>query len=137
MKKAVIPLFFLLMFYMGKAQVADLTGTWTMCEMTHNTPEGNQVMSEEEMKAGNYETDFYFMKDGLFKQTSNMSGSGTKETYDGTWKLVGDDLIITLKINEQMMDIIWDYEMKGDRMNLSRTSPDGAVTIINTFKKKA
>jgi hypothetical protein len=122
---------------MGKAQPPDITGTWTMCEMTHKTPEGNQVMSEEEIKAGNYETDFYFMNDGVFKQTSNMSGSGTKDTYEGTWKLVGDDLILNLYIKEQMMDVIWDFEMKDDRMNLSRTSPDGTQTIVNTFKKKA
>lgn len=137
MKRSVLLVFFLLMVYVGTAQDPKLTGVWTMCEMTHRTPEGNQVMSEDEMKAESYVTDYYFMDDGLFKQSSNMSGSGTMDTYEGTWELLENELLIRLKVNEQMMDIVWDVEMIDDRMNLSRTSPDGSFTVINTFRKKA
>ena len=76
------------------------------------------------------------MNDGKFKKTSNMSGSGTMETYEGTWKLSGDKLIITLQINGQSMDVDYTCELRNGLLILTRTSPNGKMSIINTFKKK-
>ena len=65
-----------------------------------------------------------------------MSGSGTLDTHEGTWKFAENKLTITLKINDNLVDIIWSAEFKDNAMILSRTSPDGSMTITNTFRKK-
>ncbi|MCX6255676.1 MAG: lipocalin family protein [Bacteroidia bacterium] len=136
MKTTVFLLLCFLSFSASRAQVIDLTGTWTMFEMTYVTDQGNQKMTEDQMKANGSVTDFFFMEEGKFKQTSNMSGSGTLDTYEGTWKLMENKLTLTLKIGEQLMDLVWNVEFKDNVLNLSRTSPDGSLTIINTFRRK-
>jgi hypothetical protein len=136
MKKTVFLFLCILTFTVSGAQVVDLTGTWTMFEMTYKSDQGIQKMSEEEMKANGSVTDFFFMPEGKFKQTSNMSGSGTMDTYEGTWKLDGKKLILNLQISGQLIEVIWDVEFKDAAMNLSRTAPDGSLTIINTFRRK-
>ena len=65
-----------------------------------------------------------------------MSGSGTMDTYEGTWKITANKLIITLLINGHQADIDYTCEQKGDVLILTRTSPDGSLRIVNTFKKK-
>lgn len=113
-----------------------IDGTWKIIDLTYKTPDGTQKVMEAEIKSGSAVTDFYFFTDGKFKQTSNMSGSGTPDTYEGTWKLTGDKLIITLKINGQSMDVDYACELKNGLLILTRTSPDGKLSIINTFTKK-
>ena len=107
-----------------------------MFEVTYKTGNGDNKMTEEQMKANGSVTDYFFMDDGKFKMTSNMAGSGTMDSYEGTWKLAENKLTLSLKIGENLMDIVWDFELKDNKMNLSRTSPDGSVSIINNFKKK-
>jgi hypothetical protein len=68
--------------------------------------------------------------------TSNMSGTGSLDTYEGTWKTSENNLIMTITVNNQPMEVTWKYEFKNDFLALSRTSPDGTMTIVNTFKKK-
>ncbi|MBE0654039.1 MAG: hypothetical protein IH594_09590 [Bacteroidales bacterium] len=136
MKTTIFLLLCFLSFAASRAQIPDLTGTWTMFEMTYKTSEGLEIMSEDEMKSNGSVTDFIFMEEGKFKQTSNMSGSGTMDTYEGNWKLMETELILSLNINERLMDIVWDVEFKDLTMNLSRTSPDGSLTIINSFRRK-
>jgi hypothetical protein len=114
----------------------NIEGTWEIIDLTYKTPDGTQKVMEEEIKNGTATTDFYFMKDGKFKQTSNMSGSGTLDTYEGTWKLTGEKLIITLRINGQSMDVDYACELKNELLVLTRTSPDGKMSIVNTFRKK-
>lgn len=114
----------------------NIEGTWGITDLTHKTPDGTQKVMEAEIKNGTAITDFYFMKDGKFKQTSNMSGSGILETYDGTWKLNGSKLIITLSLQGQLVDVDYTCELKNELLVLTRTSPDGKMSIINTFKKK-
>jgi hypothetical protein len=84
MKRTFLMLLGFLSFTASRAQVIDITGTWTMFEMTYVTANGNQKMTEEQMKANKSSTDYFFMEDSKFKMTSNMSGSGTMDTYDGT-----------------------------------------------------
>ncbi len=130
---------FLLIFLSGaalSAQDIDLTGTWTMFELTYSSNEGKNTMTEDKMKADGSVTDYFLMDEGKFKMVSNMSGTGTMDTYEGTWKLAEKKLTFSIKIGERLMDVVWDFEFKENIMNLSRTSPDGSLTIINSFKRK-
>lgn len=132
-------LFLLICFitaYTAKATVVDLTGTWTMVEMTINTDQGIEKMTEDQMKANGSMTELFFMEEGKFKQTSNMAGSGSLDTYEGTWKIDGNKLLLTLHLNGQNMVVDYTYEMKNDLLLLTRTSPDGKVKIICNYKKK-
>jgi hypothetical protein len=117
-------------------QNLTIEGTWGIIELTYKTSDGTQKVMETEISKGTAVTDFFFMSDGKFKQTSNMSGSGTLDTYEGTWKLTGDQLIITLQIEGQKVDVDYTYEFKNNLLVLTRTSPDGKMSIINTFRKK-
>jgi hypothetical protein len=119
-----------------KMQVPDLTGTWTMYEMSSNSDQGSQKMTEAQMKANGSLTDYFFLEEGKFRMNSNMTGSGNMETYDGTWKLDGNKLTITLTIGGRYVDVIWDFVYKDNIMNLARISPDGSIKIVNTFRKK-
>ena len=136
MRTIILLLICFLSFPALKSQIPDLTGTWTMFEMTYVSDQGTQKMTEEQMKAEGAVTEMFFMEAGKFRQTSNMSGSGTLDTYEGTWKLDGNQVVLTLKIGDRMMDVVWKAEFRDNALNLSRTSPDGSLTIINTFRKK-
>ena len=114
----------------------NIVGVWGISDLTYITPEGTQKVMEAEIRNGSAVTDFYFFTDGKYKQTSNMSGSGTLDTYEGTWKLNGDKLIISLLINGQLMDVDYTCELKNELLVLTRTSPDGKMSIVNTFQKK-
>lgn len=120
----------------GQSQQVNPEGNWSMVECKYVTPDGTQKIMEQEIKNGSALTDFYFMADGKFKQTSNMSGSGTLDTYEGTWKITGNKLIITLQINGQAMDVDYTGEQNSEFLILTRTSPDGKMSIVNTFKRK-
>ena len=117
-------------------EATNIGGTWGIIDLTYITPEGTQKVMEAEIKNGSAVTDIYFMSEGKFKQTSNMSGSGTLDTYEGTWKITGNKLIITLQFNGQPIDVDYTCEMKNELLILTRTSPDGKMSIVNTFRKK-
>jgi len=136
MKPVVLFLLFFLAVPVMVAQEVDLKGTWTMFEMVYVVGDNTQTMTEDMMKVNNAFTDFFFMDGQKFKQTSNMSGSGTTDTYEGTWKLDGNKLIITLLIGEQNMDVDYTWEIKTDNLVLTRTSPDGSMKIVSTYRKK-
>jgi len=136
MKTTVCFLLCFLAVSVSDAQDIKLTGTWTMFEMAYVSIEGIQKKSEDQMKADESVTDFFFMEDGKFKQTSNMSGTGTLDTYEGTYKVNGKELIITLQIGERTMDVDYTWEMKENALVLTRTSPDGKMKIIAAYRKK-
>jgi hypothetical protein len=117
-------------------EAINLAGTWGIIDLTYNTPDGTQKVMEAEIKNGSAITDFYFMSDYKFKQTSNMAGNGKLDTYEGTWKVTGNKLIITLNFEGRLIDVDYTCEMKNDLLILTRTSPDGKMSIINTFKRK-
>jgi hypothetical protein len=136
MKTTILVLSFFLAFSAIEAQETKLTGAWTMFEMAYVSDTGIRQKSEDQMKADESVTDFYFMEDGKFRQTSNMSGTGTLDTYEGTYKVNGKGLIITLQIGEKSMDVDYTWEMKENALVLTRTSPDGKMKIISVFRKK-
>ena len=120
-----------------KAQTAVLTGTWTMFEYSWTNEQGKQVTSEDQIKANGGITEYVFMDDGNFKITSNMAdeSSGTA-TYEGTWKFEENKLMLKMKMGEELIDLVWSAELKDNILNLSRSSPDGSTTIVNSFRKK-
>lgn len=120
----------------GQEQQINIKGSWGIVDLTYITPEGTQKVMEAEIKNGSAVTEFFFMNEGKFKQTSSMSGSGTLDTYEGTWKLTGNKLIITLQLNGQPIDVDYTCELKNELLVLTRTSPDGKMSIVNTFRKK-
>ncbi len=137
--KIKISLFVLFCLFTGKgllAQEIDITGTWTMFEMTWTNADEVNLTTEEQLKDEGMTSDYFLMPDGNFKLISNMTGSGKLETVEGTWKLEGDKLILSLRVDEKPMDIRWDFEFKDDFMHLTRTSPDGSSSVVNSFKRK-
>ena len=134
-----IKLLIMLCLFTGKvalAQEIDISGTWTMFEMIWSSGADNDKTTEDQMHDQGLMTDYYFIPDGNFKFVSNMTGSGNAETAEGTWKLDGDKLTISLKMGEDLRDIIWDFEFKDDVINLKRTSPDGSISVVNSFRRK-
>ena len=121
----------------SRAQTQDLTGTWTMFEYAWTNDQGTQRTTEDKIKADGGVTEYTFEEDGNFKLTSNMADeSSGMETYEGTWKLEGDQLMLTLNMGGQSVDLIWSAELQDNILNLSRKSPDGSVSVINSFKRK-
>ena len=118
------------------AQKIDITGEWTMYEMTWTTPDGVNTTTQDQMKEQGMMTDHYMMPDGSFKLVSNMTGSGQMETVEGTWKLEGDKLTYSLLIGERMMDMTWDFTYDDGVYHLKRSAPDGSATVVNSFKPK-
>jgi len=117
-------------------QTTDLEGTWGITALTYVLQSGTQNVYINEIKNGQAVNDFFFMKDGKFKQISDMSGSGTTETYEGTWKISGTKLTITLFINGMQTAVEYACEQKDDLLTLIRKSPDFSESIIITFRKK-
>ncbi len=137
MKTSLFLLLFLLPFTASRAQTVDLTGAWTMFEYSWTNDQGIQKTTEDQIKADGGVTEYIFTEDGNFKLTSNMADESTgTETYEGTWKLEDNKLMLKLKMGEELIDIVWNAEFKDNVLNLSRTSPDGSVKVINSFKKK-
>lgn len=127
---------FLLAGMASQAQVADISGTWTMYEMIWTSGEGVNATNEDQLKDQGMMSEYDFMPDGNLKLVSNMTGSGQMETMEGTWNLEGDKLTISFKMGENVADIVWDFELKDDHIHLKRSSPDGSTSVVNSFKRK-
>lgn len=136
MKTLSILLTLILYPFLLQAQDKSLVGTWNIVDVTYSGPDGTQNVMQEEIKSGDAITEYVMGKDGTFKLTTNMSGSGTMDSYEGTWKKSGDNLVINLTINDQSVDIEWASEFNDDILVLTRKSPDGSVTLTNSFRKE-
>ncbi len=119
-----------------QAQDIDITGTWTMYEMAWTSGQDVNRTTEDQIKEQEMITDYFFMPEGEFKLVSNMTGSGNMETAEGTWKLEGNLLTCSVKIGENLVDIVWDFELKDETIHLKRNSPDGSTSVVNSFKRK-
>jgi hypothetical protein len=136
MKKIVFLLLCLWFVSISNAQVSDLIGTWTVFEMTHVSGQESQKITEDQFKAEGAFQDYYFMEEGKFKQTGNLSGSGSVSTQEGTWKIMDSKVIMTLQLGEREMDVDYTYELKENILYLTRTSPDGNMKVIMGLRKK-
>lgn len=137
MKTVLLFLLCFLSFTVSKAQNAALIGIWTMFEYSWTNDQGKQTTTEDQIKADGGVTEYLFTDDGNFKLTSNMADESTgTATYEGTWKFEEGKLMLKMKMGEQLVDLVWNAEIKDNILNLSRTSPDGSVTVVNSFKWK-
>ncbi|MCK5704723.1 MAG: hypothetical protein KAI29_26400 [Cyclobacteriaceae bacterium] len=119
-----------------QAQEIDITGTWTMVEMIWTSGEEVNKTTKDQLKDEGMTSEYFFMPDGKLKLISNMTGSGNLETVEGTWKLAEDKLTCSLSVDENLVDITWDFEFKDEVIHLKRTSPDGSTSVVNSFKRK-
>ncbi len=136
MKTTVVLLLCWLTTSVSEAQEVNLTGTWSMFEISYQTDKGTQKTTEEQLKAKGSVTDFHFMDKGNFRQTSKLSGSGAMDTYNGTWKIAGNKLIVTLNLGEQKVDQDYTYKLEENRLTLTRTNHDGTIKIISSYMAK-
>lgn len=136
MKTLIILLTAIFYPFLAQAQEKSLAGTWNITEVAIITADGTQKIMEEEIKSGDAISTYVIGDDGTFKLTSNMTGSGTMDNYEGTWKESGDNLIFTLSVNGQSVDVEWGSELNDDTLVLTRKSPDGSTTVTNRFKKE-
>ena len=136
MKPTVFVLLFFLAVTASKSQVNDLIGTWTVFEMTQISGQNSQKMTEDQFKANGTYEDYFFMKEGKFKQSGNLSGEESVSTQEGTWKIMENKLIMTLQLGERKMDVDYTYELKENTLFLTRTSPDGNMKVIMACRKK-
>lgn len=135
--KKIVFLFICIWFVtLSKAQVSDLIGTWTVFEMTQVSGQDSHKTTEDQFKAEGAFQDYYFMDEGQFKQTGNLSGEGKESTQEGTWKIIENKVIMTLQLGERMMDVNYTYELKENILYLTRTSPDGNMKVIMALRKK-
>ncbi len=119
-----------------KAQDTKIIGTWGIIECAYVSNTGTEKIMVDEIKKGTAVTDYFIYNKGKYKMTSNMSGSGTMDTYEGTWKTSDNQLITTVTVNGQTMEITWKYEIEDDMLILSRENPSKTMSIVNTFKKR-
>lgn len=136
MKRIIILFLALLLITPLFSQEIDITGPWTMFEMIWTQGEDVNKTTEDQLKDQGMFTEYIFMADGKVKLNSNMTGSGKLEAMEGKWKLEGDKLTFSYIMDENPMDIIWDFELKDDVINLKRTFPDGSTSVVNSFKRK-
>jgi hypothetical protein len=139
MKTLLWMLFPVLAFNVSAFQEINLEGAWGIIECVNGGPDGSQKVLEEQIKSGAAVCDFYFMKDGKFKQTSNMgdhSDNPKMSTQEGSWKLSGDKLIVSITYEGKVFDLEYTCEYKNEVLLLTRKSPDGKFFIVNSFKKK-
>jgi hypothetical protein len=136
MKSFILVLFCLSSLCTLKAQDKNILGTWNLISWANIGDAGSEKRTEDQLKAENQSTLYIFLAEGKFKITTNMSGSGTMEDYDGTWKTSDKNLTITLKVGDQTADLENTYEIRHDTLILTRDIPQQSIKIINTFRKQ-
>ena len=128
--------FCIITFSISNAQVGDLIGTWNINEFAVVNDENIEEMNEDKLKENGSVWDLFFMEEGKFKQTSNMSGTGTMDSQEGIWKTSDDNLTISLEMNGRKFDLNYTYELKENILVLNRSNPMGTMKIVSKFKKK-
>ena len=119
------------------AQEVDITGSWTMYEMTWTSGDQVNTTTEEQLKAEGMMSEYDFKPEGKLTLITNMaSGSSELQTIEGNWKLEGDKLTYSFVFDENPVDFVWGFEYKDEAIHLSRSAPDGSATVVNSFKRK-
>ncbi len=136
MKTYLLVLFCIATFSISNAQVKDLIGTWNIIDFATISDNNNVKMTEDKLKENGSVWDLFFMEEGKFKQTSNMSGTGTMDSQEGDWKTSDKNLTIGLQINDRKFELIYTYELKENILVLTRSNPMGTMKIVSTFRKK-
>lgn len=134
MKTLVVAFFLVWAARFSYSQQIDIVGQWHLVNIKHVTNGQTHSMADE-FKNGNIFLDFYFTKEGKFKQSGNAAGDGKVSTQEGTWKLTGNKLINSIRHEGRMIDVDYVCELKGDTLVATRTNPSGSMSIINIFVK--
>ncbi len=61
--------------------------------------------------------------------------NGSLEVYDGMWATHGNDLEITLQVDERPLELVYSFEFISDDLVLRRSSPRGDMAISVTFRR--
>lgn len=131
---------FIILFFLTApvtlAQVNELTGTWTVIEMTNRSDQDSSKLTEDQFKSNGLFFDCFFMENSKFKQTGNLAdeSNGAVTTQEGTWKISGNNLIVTLEMSGNKFDLNYTWELKNQTLILSRTWP--GMKVIMVFRKK-
>jgi len=136
MKHLMITLFLIGMLSLTNAQDTSLVGTWNIVEFTMTTQDNENKMDEEALQENKSLWDINLMANGSLTQTSNMR-IGEIETQEGSWKTDGGNLTLSLKINDSIIPIEYEYELSGDILFLKRSNPMRTMTIETKFRKKS
>ena len=138
MKTTISLLLFLLPVSALLAQEVDITGSWTMYEMSWDVGGEINTTTEAQLKDDGMMSEYTFEPDGKLTLVSNMisSNHGVLETVEGSWKLEAEKLTCTFNFNGNEADIVWDFEFKDDCIHLKRGAPDGSSSVVNSFKRK-
>lgn len=136
MKTLIIVLFCIPTFCISNAQDIDLIGTWNITEFAVISDEHIEKMTEDKLKEDGSVWDLFFEEGGKFKQTSNMSGTGTMDSQEGIWETSGENLTFVLQMNDSKIEVNYTYELKEDILILKRSNPMGTMKIVSKFKKK-
>lgn len=119
----------------ANAQTADLLGSWDIIEFGMVSDENSNITEEKQLRESGSVWSLFFMEAGKFKQTSNMR-TGTTESHEGTWSILGDNLTLDLKVGEQQIKIQYAFELTGDVLDLNRSNPMGTMKIVTKFRKQ-
>jgi len=135
--KTLFFIFFCIATYsISNAQTTDLIGSWEIIEFAINSNENSDIRTEDQLKKDNSVWNLFFMDQGKFKQTSNMSGTGTIDSQEGTWKTLEDELTLELQMNGQKFNLNYTFLLTENILILNRSNPMGTMKIVSKFKKQ-
>lgn len=121
---------------LSTAQVKELTGEWNLIYFAIDSENGGEQMNEEKLKSDGSVWNLFLMEGDKFKQTSNMSGTRTMDSHEGTWKISGNNLTISILINGQFYDLNYTFILEENILTLVRSNPMGTMKITGKFRKK-
>lgn len=122
--------------FVSSAQVNDLIGEWNLIDFRIDADSDIQQMNEDKLKSDGSVWNLFLMEGDKFKQTSNMSGTGTMDTHEGIWKISGNNLTISILINGQFYDLNYTFILEENILTLVRSNPMGTMKITGKFRKK-
>ena len=117
------------------AQDSTIIGTWNIIEFTMTSADNVNKMTEDQLNEKKFIWDLNLLENGSLTQISNMR-TGEKETQEGNWKVIDDNLILTLKFNNNDIIIEYDYKVTGDILTLKRGNPAGTMNVETKYRKK-
>jgi hypothetical protein len=134
--KAIILLLFVTAT-VSKAQLNELTGTWTVFELSNEAGQNSSKLTEDQFKSNGLLLDYSFMENGRFSQTGNLAdeSNGAVTTQEGTWKTMDNKLIVTLEMGGNKVDLDYTWELKDKNLILTRTWP--GMKVIMLCRKKS
>lgn len=115
-------------------QEEALVGTWHIIEFAMLRDGSWATTPEHQLRQSESVWDLVLTGDGRVRQTGNMR-NGSLEVYDGVWATHGNDLELTLQVDERRLELVYSYERIGDDLVLRRGSPRGDMAISVTFRR--